>query len=102
VWRRLAADFVDFPNSSLLYHKTAAKWYTPPSFLRPSRGARKKAPRPFRQCGKDAGPMALSVLEHVLQLFEKALALFVVVVLEGVLKGLQRVALGAGELFGDL
>ena len=42
------------------------------------------------------------VIEHILQLFEEALALFVVILFHAVLKSFQGFALGAGDLFRDL
>ena len=42
------------------------------------------------------------VIEHILQLFEKALALFVVILFQGPLELLQGLTLGAAELLGDL
>ena len=42
------------------------------------------------------------VIEHILQLFEEALALFVVILFQGTLELLQGLTLGAAELLGDL
>ena len=44
----------------------------------------------------------VALFELFAQVLEEAFALFVVVVLEALLKGGQRLPLGAGELFGDL
>ena len=42
------------------------------------------------------------VIEHILQLFEEALALFVVILFQGPLELLQGLTLGTAELLGDL
>ena len=45
---------------------------------------------------------SVSVVEHVLQLFEEALALFVVFFFQGALELLQGLPLGLVQLLGDL
>ena len=48
-------------------------------------------------------PLGVSLcVEHILQLFEEALALFVVLFFQGALKFLQGLTLGLVQLFGDL
>ena len=48
--------------------------------------------------GKGTRPLFYVLLEHILQLLEEALALFVVILFHAVLKSFQGFALGAGDL----
>ena len=52
--------------------------------------------------GKGTRPLFYVLLEHILQLLEEALALFVVLFFQSALELLQGVALGLAELLGDL
>ena len=76
----------------------------------PCHGPNKKHPRRLFLFREEAAGVllfcvifcVLGLVEHILQAFEEALALFVVVLFQGALKLLQCITLDLGELFGDL
>ena len=73
----------------------ASRWEAPSLFV-----LRQQKRRRHRS-GAAAFGVSLCV-EHILQLFEEALALFVVLFFQGALKFLQGLTLGLVQLFGDL